>query len=78
MGYRDVVEGLRAIGVEPTRDAVIDAMWGSETPEPWTVENELQLPPEMRDFSWLDKDVEAREHPGAAVEEEGDPPEMPG
>jgi hypothetical protein len=78
MSHRDVMQALRDAGVEPTRNAAIDAMWGAELPEPWTVENEMQLPPELRDFSWLDKEVETRAHPGAVGEEEGDPPEMPG
>jgi len=71
-----VMAELREAGITPTREAVIDAEWGSSVPDPWTLEHELELPEEVQDFSWLDKEVEGRPHPGAVNDE--DPPEIPG
>lgn len=50
----DPVVGLmREAGVPITRAGYIDIAYGTTPPQPWTVEDEAELPEELQDFSWV-------------------------
>jgi hypothetical protein len=42
---------LKAAGVEVTRENWIDLNWGREIPDPWTAEDEGEVPEELQDWS---------------------------
>ena len=42
---------MRQRGIEVTRTSYIAANWMGDDPEPWTIEEEMELPEELRDLS---------------------------
>jgi hypothetical protein len=68
-----ISDWLEKMGEPVTREAWIDVNWMGEPPDPWTAEDEAQLPPELQ----LSKEVAARDtgevylhvHQGDAWEE---------
>jgi hypothetical protein len=52
----NVVALMRAAGVAITREAWIDCAYGSEIPDPWTFEDEAQVPEELQDWDAVQAD----------------------
>ena len=52
----NVVALMRAAGVTVTRESWIDCAYGNEIPDPWTFEDEAQVPEELQDFSKVHSD----------------------
>lgn len=68
-----VVALLRAAEMPVTRENWIALAWGDQVPDPWTMEDELQLPDELQDESKVQNDDNGPEdEEGDDEEEEGD------
>jgi hypothetical protein len=51
-----VAQTMKRNGLEITRANYIAFNWGNTAPEPWTAENEAELPNELRDPSQIETD----------------------
>lgn len=51
-----IAQTMKKYGLEITRDNYIAFNWGNPTPDPWTAENEVELPDELQDFSRVKSD----------------------
>jgi hypothetical protein len=56
-----VIELLNSVGAEITRENYIELNWMGNPPEEWTVEDELQLPEELQDWSQFYSEGEEEE-----------------
>jgi hypothetical protein len=49
-----ILKWMRELNISITRQNFIDANWGDDPPDPWTVEAEAEIPPELQDWTWLE------------------------
>ncbi len=55
-----LIDWMEANGVEVTRENYIDAAFGNTPPDPWTADDEAELPEELQDwdlFKEIDGDL---------------------
>lgn len=51
-----LVEWMKKLDIPITRENFISANWGDDLPEKWDAEAEDQIPPELQDWSWLNRE----------------------
>ena len=51
-----LIQTMKNHGTPITRENFIELNWGEDIPNPWTAEDEEEIPESLRDWSKVDKD----------------------
>lgn len=57
-----VIALMLSAGITPTREGWIDLAYGNDIPDPWTTENEVEVPEELQDWSKVARDDDEGEN----------------
>jgi len=54
----EIIQWMKELDIPITRQNYIDLAWMEDPPKPWTVEAEQQLPKELQEWDFLNKEKE--------------------